>query len=83
MLIVTHTSRQLLKNLEDLAVENPTYLLSLHTNYSNWIISCLLIYLEDTSESFGLQQTVDFMFALISNDELEQAGSDDGQTTKE
>ena len=30
--------------------------------------------LEDTSESFGLPATADFMFALISNDELEQAG---------
>ena len=39
---------------------------------------------EDTSESFGLlPATADFMFALISNDELEQAESDDGKTTKE
>src|SRR5210317_1409846 len=30
--------------------------------------------LEDTSESFGLPATADFMFALISNEELEQAG---------
>ena len=30
--------------------------------------------LEDTSESFGLPATADFMFALISNDELEQLG---------
>ena len=28
--------------------------------------------LEDTSESFGLPATCDFMFALISNEELEQ-----------
>ena len=28
--------------------------------------------LEDTSESFGLPATADFMFALISNEELEQ-----------
>ena len=28
--------------------------------------------LEDTAESFGLPATADFMFALISNDELEQ-----------
>ena len=28
----------------------------------------------DTSESFGLPATADFMFALISNDELEQMG---------
>jgi replicative DNA helicase len=30
--------------------------------------------LEDTSESFGLPQTVDFMFALITNEELEDLG---------
>jgi len=30
--------------------------------------------LEDTSESFGLPATADFMFALISNENLEQAG---------
>jgi archaellum biogenesis ATPase FlaH len=30
--------------------------------------------LEDTSESFGLPATADFMFALMSNDELESLG---------
>ena len=30
--------------------------------------------LEDTSESFGLPATADFMFALISNEELEELG---------
>ena len=30
--------------------------------------------LEDTSESFGLPATADFMFALISTEELEQLG---------
>ena len=30
--------------------------------------------LEDTSESFGLPATADFMFALISSEELERAG---------
>ena len=30
--------------------------------------------LEDTSESFGLPATADFMFALISSEELEKAG---------
>ena len=30
--------------------------------------------LEDTSESFGLPATADFMFALISNEELEKLG---------
>ena len=28
--------------------------------------------LEDTSESFGLPATADFMFALISNEELDE-----------
>ena len=28
--------------------------------------------LEDTSESFGLPATADFMFAIISNDKLEE-----------
>jgi len=28
--------------------------------------------LEDTSESFGLPATADFMFALVTNEELEQ-----------
>jgi len=32
------------------------------------------ISLTDTSESFGLPATADFMFALISNDELDQMG---------
>ena len=30
--------------------------------------------LEDTSESFGLPATADFMFALITNENLEEAG---------
>ena len=30
--------------------------------------------LEDTSESFGLPATADFMFALMSNEELEALG---------
>jgi len=30
--------------------------------------------LEDTSESFGLPATADLMFALVSNEELEQQG---------
>ena len=30
--------------------------------------------LEDTSESFGLPATADFMFALVSNEELEALG---------
>ena len=30
--------------------------------------------LEDTSESFGLPATADFMFALVSNEELQNLG---------
>jgi hypothetical protein len=30
--------------------------------------------LEDTAESFGLPATADFMFAIISNDDLEELG---------
>ena len=30
--------------------------------------------MEDTSESFGLPATADFMFALMSNEELESLG---------
>ena len=39
--------------------------------------------LTDTSESFGLPATADFMFALISNDELGTNGTNHGQTTQE
>ena len=39
------------------------------TGFSNTDVS-----LEDTSESFGLPATADFMFALITTDELEQLG---------
>ena len=38
--------------------------------------------LEDTSESFGLPATADFMFALMSNDELEGFRSNESQTVK-
>ena len=33
-----------------------------------------MLVLEDTSESFGLPATADFMFALMSNEELEGLG---------
>ena len=38
--------------------------------------------LEDTSESFGLPATADFMFALMSNEELEQLGQMKGKQLK-
>lgn len=46
-----------------------------HLFYANGILthnSNSDVGLEDTSESFGLPATVDFMFALISTEELEQ-----------
>ena len=38
--------------------------------------------LEDTSESFGLPATADFMFALMSNEELEGLRSNQSKTTQ-
>ena len=46
-----------------------------HLFYANGILthnSSSDVGLEDTSESFGLPATADFMFALISTEELEQ-----------
>ena len=37
----------------------------------------------DTSESFGLPATADLMFALISTEELEQLGTDNGEAIEE
>jgi hypothetical protein len=48
-----------------------------HLFYANDILthnSNTDVGLEDTSESFGLPATADFMFALISNEELENLG---------
>jgi hypothetical protein len=48
-----------------------------HLFYANDILthnSSSDIDLTDTSESFGLPATADFMFALISTEELEQSG---------
>ena len=39
--------------------------------------------LTDTSESFGLPATADFMFALISSDEDGRHGANHGQATEE
>ena len=58
------------EELRGLAVENNIPLFTAtqtnRTGFSNSDVS-----LEDTSESFGLPQTADFMFALISTEELE------------
>ena len=60
-----------LKKVKKLAVENNIPLFTAtqtnRTGYSYTDVS-----LEDTSESFGLPATADFMFALISTEELEE-----------
>ena len=59
--------------LRGLAVEfNVPIFSATQTNRTGFVSSD--IGLEDTSESFGLPATADFMFALISNDELEGLG---------
>ena len=61
------------EELRGLAVENNIPIFSAtqtnRTGYSSTDVG-----LEDTSESFGLPATADFMFALISTDELEEKG---------
>jgi hypothetical protein len=61
------------EELRGLAVEmNVPIITATQTNrsgYSNSDVS-----LEDTSESFGLPATADFMFALITTEELEKLG---------
>ena len=61
------------EELRGLAVENDIPIFSAtqtnRTGYSNTDVG-----LEDTSESFGLPATADFMFALISTEELEELG---------
>ena len=61
------------EELRGLAVEHNVPLFSAtqtnRSGYSNTDVS-----LEDTSESFGLPATADFMFALISTEELEELG---------
>ena len=59
------------EELRGLAVEfNVPIISATQTNRTGFVSSD--IGLEDTSESFGLPATADFMFALISTDELEQ-----------
>ena len=63
--------KSIAEELRGLAVEENVPILSAtqttRTGYSNTDVE-----LTDTSESFGLPATVDFMFALISTEELEQ-----------
>lgn len=61
------------EELRGLAVENEVPLVSAtQTTRSGFVSSD--IGLEDTSESFGLPATADFMFALISSEELDALG---------
>jgi replicative DNA helicase len=59
------------EELRGLAVETNVPIMSAtQTNRSGFVSTD--IGLEDTSESFGLPATADFMFALISNEELDE-----------
>ena len=61
------------EELRGLAVEfNVPIFSATQTNRTGFVSTD--IGLEDTAESFGLPATADFMFALVSNDELEQLG---------
>ena len=61
------------EELRGLAVEyNVPIVSATQTNRSGFTNSD--VGLEDTSESFGLPATADFMFAIISNEQLEQLG---------
>ena len=65
--------KSIAEELRGLAVEKNVPILSAtQTTRSGYTNSDLG--LEDTSESFGLPATADFMFALMSNDELESLG---------
>ena len=63
--------KSIAEELRGLAVEHNVLLISA-TQTTRQGFSSTDIGLEDTSESFGLPATVDFMFALISNEELEE-----------
>ena len=63
--------KSIAEELRGLAVENDVPIMSAtQTTRSGFVSSD--IGLEDTSESFGLPATADFMFALVTNDKLEQ-----------
>src|SRR5210317_1298278 len=61
------------EELRGLAVENNVPIFSATQTTRTGFVSTDLG-LEDTSESFGLPATADFMFALMSNEELEALG---------
>ena len=61
------------EELRGLAVENNIPIMSA-TQTTRSGFTSTDIGLEDTSESFGLPATADFMFALISNEEMEELG---------
>jgi archaellum biogenesis ATPase FlaH len=61
------------EELRGLAVEHDVPIFSATQTTRTGFVSTD-IGLEDTSESFGLPATADFMFALMSNEELEQLG---------
>ena len=64
-------SKRLQKNYEELAVEfNVPIISATQTNRTGFSSSD--IGLEDTSESFGLPATADFMLAISQTEELEQ-----------
>ena len=50
------------------------FLSSLRHRLHDLVLQTQIPSLEDTSESFGLPATADLMFALVTNDELEQLG---------
>jgi hypothetical protein len=63
--------KSIAEELRGLAVEfNIPIFSATQTNRTGFVSTD--VGLEDTSESFGLPATADFMFALISNEELEQ-----------
>ena len=65
--------KSIAEELRGLAVESNLPILSgTQTNRTGFVSTD--IGLEDTSESFGLPATSDFMFALISNEELDDLG---------
>jgi len=63
--------KSIAEELRGLAVENDIPIFSATQTTRGGFVSSD-VGLEDTSESFGLPATADFMFALISNEELEE-----------
>ena len=62
------------EELRGLAVECNVPIMSAHKQREVDSPRQRTIGLEDTSESFGIPATADFMFALISNEEMEELG---------